>query len=330
MLPGRTFRLGRVAYCSLQARRGDTSAIARETTHPRSCQVPVNNHIPHPEQQVLWRLSRLVRGVVRGLSIAMAGSLPAATWGFSSQGPRERGRNPALEGALLQWRWTQPTDTLTGEGASLQPAGIPARNAKGRGPAPERAEESPAFSETELITAVRAGEPEAVGILYRTYRDPMLHFATALLHDGHGAEDVFHEAFTKTISAILHGHGPLDTLGPYLFRAVRTATAGWRAHYAREAPAPESELTQQPDPRPGPGPTSDPLGIEHVQTAFQSLPPRWQLILWYTEVENLPPRRIAPLLGLTPNAASALLHRARKGLRAAYHHTSHQEVVEEP
>src|SRR5690606_3577112 len=41
-------------------------------------------------------------------------------------------------------------------------------------------------------------------------------------------------------------------------------------------------------------------------------------VLWHTEVEDMRPRDIAPLLGLTPNAVSALAVRAREGLREAY------------
>ena len=52
--------------------------------------------------------------------------------------------------------------------------------------------------------------------------------------------------------------------------------------------------------------------------AFASLPERWQLVLWHTEVEEQKPAEVAPLLGMTPNAVSALAYRAREGLRQAY------------
>ena len=52
--------------------------------------------------------------------------------------------------------------------------------------------------------------------------------------------------------------------------------------------------------------------------AFASLPERWQLVLWHTEVEGQRPAEVAPLLGLTPNAVSQLAHRAREGLRQAF------------
>ncbi|MDR6688248.1 DNA-directed RNA polymerase specialized sigma24 family protein [Arthrobacter sp. 1088] len=57
---------------------------------------------------------------------------------------------------------------------------------------------------------------------------------------------------------------------------------------------------------------------DHVLAALQSLPERWQKVLWYTDVLQYKPREIAPLLGIAPNAVSALVLRARKGLRAAY------------
>ena len=52
--------------------------------------------------------------------------------------------------------------------------------------------------------------------------------------------------------------------------------------------------------------------------AFASLPERWQLVLWHTEVEGQRPAEVAPLLGLTANAVSQLAHRAREGLRQAF------------
>ncbi|HEY7627609.1 MAG TPA: zf-HC2 domain-containing protein, partial [Ilumatobacteraceae bacterium] len=52
--------------------------------------------------------------------------------------------------------------------------------------------------------------------------------------------------------------------------------------------------------------------------AFATLPERWQLVLWHTEVEGRAPKEVAPLIGLEPNAVAALAYRAREGLRQAY------------
>ena len=60
------------------------------------------------------------------------------------------------------------------------------------------------------------------------------------------------------------------------------------------------------------------LIVDLASVAFASLPARWQTVLWHLDVEREPPRRVAPLLGLEPNAVSAVAARARKGLRQAY------------
>ena len=52
--------------------------------------------------------------------------------------------------------------------------------------------------------------------------------------------------------------------------------------------------------------------------AFASLPERWQLVLWHTEVEGNKPADIAPLMGMSANSVAALAYRAREGLRQAF------------
>ena len=52
--------------------------------------------------------------------------------------------------------------------------------------------------------------------------------------------------------------------------------------------------------------------------ALRSLSPRWQAVLWLTEIEGRSSVEVGELLGLSPNAAAALTGRAREGLRRAY------------
>ncbi|WP_404593212.1 RNA polymerase sigma factor [Paenarthrobacter histidinolovorans] len=59
---------------------------------------------------------------------------------------------------------------------------------------------------------------------------------------------------------------------------------------------------------------------EHVRVAaaMRTLPERWRTVLWHAEILGMKPREVAPIMGIEPNAVSALLIRARAGLRAAY------------
>ena len=55
-----------------------------------------------------------------------------------------------------------------------------------------------------------------------------------------------------------------------------------------------------------------------ISEAFESLPDRWQAVLWHTAVEGRQPRELADMLGVSANAAAAMAYRAREKLRQAY------------
>src|SRR5690606_35312663 len=55
-----------------------------------------------------------------------------------------------------------------------------------------------------------------------------------------------------------------------------------------------------------------------VRAAFASLPERWQSVLWYSDIEDMKPAEVAPLLGLTSHGVSMLRSRAHVILRSAY------------
>lgn len=176
--------------------------------------------------------------------------------------------------------------------------------------------ESAASSDEDLIRGVEKGDDAAVEELYRRHLPAGLSFARRLVGNDFDADDAASEAFLKVIGAIQRGNGPDGPFRPYLLRAVRTCVADhWTA---------QSRVVLFEDPMDTP--VDDP-GFDHVlngtdrdlaSVAFASLPARWQTVLWHLDVEREPPRRVAPLLGLEPNAVSAVAARARKGLRQAY------------
>ncbi len=121
------------------------------------------------------------------------------------------------------------------------------------------------------------------------------------------ADDLVSEGFRRVLTAISRGAGPTQAFGPYLATTIRSAAAGLAAPFQEVELTASSELVDDHgdvDPR--------------VSTAFLSLPEPWQNTLWYTDVEGMAPRHAAPLMGLQPNAFSALHVRARAGLRSAY------------
>lgn len=177
-----------------------------------------------------------------------------------------------------------------------------------------------------LILAVRDGDQDALGALYQTHRPKALAFSRSLVRDDHDAEDIFHEAFTKTMNALTNGAGPSDNFLAYLHTAVRSTAAGAWRRSSRELPAETINLDRPAAPDPRLEAIIDRADNEQVLAALQSLPGRWQKALWYADVLQEKPRHIAPLMGIAPNAVSSLVRRARQGLRTAYAEVLHSDT----
>ena len=175
-------------------------------------------------------------------------------------------------------------------------------------------------SDAELITAVRSGETAAFGVLYERHAAGARAVARQYSNSAPDAEDAVSDAFSRVFSAVQGGGGPDVAFRAYLFTVVRRV-ALTRVESGRRAVATDDIETFESATGPGES-TEEPTmaGFERgiVSQAYKSLPERWQAVLWYTEVEELNPAQIAPILGLTANGVAALAYRAREGLRQAY------------
>ena len=185
----------------------------------------------------------------------------------------------------------------------------------GRGAAAAAAEaEAEAEAEARLVQDCREGKTGAVLEVFRSHWEPALAYAKALSRSSHDAEDVAATAFLKSLTAMRRGKGPDGPVRPYLLRAVRTAV--FDRHSSTEHPS--GRIVELADRRNADALHGGSQEHDFVAQAFATLPLRWQKVLWYVEIEGLKPREAAPLLDIAPNALSALLRRARKGLREAY------------
>lgn len=175
-----------------------------------------------------------------------------------------------------------------------------------------------ARSDAVLIKAVRGGDLDAYGVLYQRHLSTTQRAASGWAATHTEREDVIAEAFTRVLRALRVGHGPDERFGPYLVATIRNAVISWRRHDSAV-----SLVADVPEPpRSRTATETDPTG-ERVHTAvavdaFATLPERWRVVLWHTEIADTAPTQIAHLLGLTPNSVAALAYRARAGLRKAY------------
>lgn len=170
-------------------------------------------------------------------------------------------------------------------------------------------------ADAELISAVRGGDVEAYGVLFERHADAARRLSRQLVSAG-DADDLVSEAFVKVLAVLQRGGGPDIAFRAYLLTAVRRLRVDRIRATSKLHTTDDMEMFD-------PGvPFRDTTieGFENAAAAraFASLPERWQLVLWHTEVEDQKPSDIAPLLGMSPNSVSALAYRAREGLRQAF------------
>jgi RNA polymerase sigma factor (sigma-70 family) len=175
-------------------------------------------------------------------------------------------------------------------------------------------------TDPELVRAGATGTSEAFAELYRRHSPAAVRVARGVLANGDDAADAVAEAFTKVFGSISGGRISDEiAFRPYLLATTRNAAVDQVRRAGRLTPTPDLAELDPGSPRRGP---SDDLVAseesELVAQAFRDLPRRWQSVLWLTEVEGVPPREAAQVLGLSANNVAQLATRARARLRERF------------
>jgi RNA polymerase sigma factor (sigma-70 family) len=170
-------------------------------------------------------------------------------------------------------------------------------------------------SDAQLISAIRAGDLRAYGILYQRHC-PAADRAARQIAAAADVDGIVAKAFAGVLGAIKRGGGPVDAFRPYLITSVRQVARERQRCRPGQVSAKVADL-------PDPGATFlDPAVARSdgslITQAFMTLPERWAAVLWHTEIEQAKPTEVAVLLGLTQNGVATLSYRAREGLRQAY------------
>ena len=169
------------------------------------------------------------------------------------------------------------------------------------------------LTDADLLELVRQGDETAFTELYSRHREVASRMAATYCRSGE-ADDLVDLAFEKVLGALRRGRGPTEAFRAYLFVTLRRLAA---EQAARPQEWPFGDV---PEPLAAVSSLSniDPVERQMVTSAFESLPGRWQAILWHTAVEGRNPRELSSLLGMSANAVAALAYRAREKLRQAY------------
>lgn len=175
---------------------------------------------------------------------------------------------------------------------------------------------SPPRSDPELISAVRAGDPDAFATLYTRHVAAARRLALALTGQQSEADDLVAEGFSRLLGILREGGGPDTAFRAYLLTTVRNLFRD-RTRQQRRVNL-TADLSRHDAGVPFVDTAVEGLERALVARAFARLPERWQVVLWHTEVEGESPATVAPILELTPNGVSVLAYRARERLRQNY------------
>lgn len=188
--------------------------------------------------------------------------------------------------------------------------------------------------ETDADLAVRAGAGDipAFEELYRRHVQAAWRVAQAVTGNPHDAADAVSDAFTRVFQALPSRLQGGENFRPYLLASVRNASIDVLRRAGRTTPSDKEDVLDTPTV--GREPSDLVLAevdSDMVAAAFRTLPERWRTVLWLTEVENMPPREVAVLLGISANGVAQLAVRARAGLRERFlqAHLHHGEVRKE-
>lgn len=168
----------------------------------------------------------------------------------------------------------------------------------------------------ELLSTLRNGDKRAYTELWKRHWSAGV--AAARKFSGIAdAEDLTQEAFTNIYESIDSGKGPVGGFRPYLYRTIRNVAISSLRRKSAE-PVGDTEILDFLNPDSVEDHADQIVEDDAIVELLHNLPERWQEVLWYTVVEQMPPREVAPLVGLSPNATSALAVRARDGLRSEW------------
>ncbi len=170
-------------------------------------------------------------------------------------------------------------------------------------------------SDAELISAVRGGDTTAYGELFTRHVEAARRLARQLTA-ATDVEDLVSEAFAKVLTIVQRGGGPDLAFRAYLLTAVRSLHIDSVRGAVKLRPV--DDFTPFDNGVPFRDTAVEGFENQAAARAFATLPERWQLVLWHTEVEGQKPAEVAKLLGMSANSVSALAYRAREGLRQAF------------
>ena len=161
-----------------------------------------------------------------------------------------------------------------------------------------------------LIVRCKAGEREALHLLYEQYRPRLLNICRQYVKDNNVAEDLLHDAFVIILTSLNQLRDD-DKLGSWMATIVRNVGYHYKIHLDKE----QAALQQMGIDKQGatdPGITPD---FEQLQKLVAQLPAGYRQVFRLSVFEGLSHQEIGHLLGIAPHTSSSQLSHAKRMLK---------------
>ncbi len=167
---------------------------------------------------------------------------------------------------------------------------------------------------TELVRRCQARDRDALGILYQTYRQPMMNIIGRYVSGRDDVHDILHDGFVVIFGSLPSLKDP-EKLEQWMGRIMRNLSLQYlkqMSHHAHveliqvqdaDIAAPESP---QPD---------EELMMEELEVLIDRLPDGYRQVFRLSMLEKLSHKEIGLILGIAPHSSSSQLLRAKVLLR---------------
>lgn len=163
---------------------------------------------------------------------------------------------------------------------------------------------------TELISRCKAGERQALNLLYQQYKPQLLNICKQYAKEDDVAEDLLHDAFVVIFTSLDRLENA-DKLEAWMYAIVRNVGYHYRQHADKELAALQ-QLAKEKSETTETGHIAD---YNELQSLVTLLPQGYQQVFRLSVFEGLSHQEIGQLLGITPHSSSSQLSHAKRMLR---------------
>ena len=163
---------------------------------------------------------------------------------------------------------------------------------------------------TRLICRCKAGECQALDLLYQQYKPRLLNICKQYTKDDDVAEDLVHDAFVVIFTSLDRLEND-DKLEAWMSSIVRNVGYHYRQHADKE----QAVLQQLAKEKPETTETDLIPDYDELQSLVTLLPQGYQQVFRLSVFEGLSHQEISQLLGITPHSSSSQLSHAKRMLR---------------